>query len=249
MSSPFLVSLFATLLLAAAAAHAEAPPFRICAEPDNLPLSHREQGGVEIDAARILAAAMGRPLEVVWGEARAFGFVRANLGTRCDALMGVPAGFGQAATTQPWYRASFVFVARDGQALPRDFDDIGERSIGVPIAGDGLGTPPSIALARRGLLPAMHPFPVTDPMAPLRAVIAGSVDLAVVWGPFGRWMAAREPGLVVADTPPRDGPTPFAFDIAIGVRRGDEPLRDALNAAIVGQRAALDAALAQWHVR
>ena len=65
------------------------------------------------------------------------------------------------------------------------------------------------------------------------AVADGRVDVAVVWGPLAGYYAQREPTPldVVPVAPSRDGPAlAFAFDIAMGVRRDDAALRDALDA-------------------
>ena len=95
MSSRCLIRAGAAAMLLAAPAQAAAP-FRICAEPDNLPMSRRaDASGYEIEVAKILAADMGRPLEVKWIAQRDPSYFRETLGKgACDALMDVPDGFG-----------------------------------------------------------------------------------------------------------------------------------------------------------
>ena len=77
------------------------------------------------------------------------------------------------------------------------------------------------------------------------------MDVAVAWGPLAGYFATRE-GValdVVPVAPQIDLPfLPFVFDIAMGVRRGDEALRDELDAVIARKRAEIDALLARFGV-
>src|SRR5690625_6901200 len=59
--------LFAAPLATTAAAQDQDPgdwEFRVCADPDNLPFSHDEEEGFELEIARILADEMGARLTV-----------------------------------------------------------------------------------------------------------------------------------------------------------------------------------------
>jgi mxaJ protein len=69
----------------------------------------------------------------------------------------------------------------------------------------------------------------------MEAVARGDVDVAVVWGPLAGYFATREgtPIRITPVSPQIDLPyLPFVFDISMGVRRGDDALRDDLNAFI-----------------
>src|SRR5205807_221876 len=85
---------------------------RVCAEPDNLPLSSAQETGFENRIARLLADDLGARLVYEWQPQRR-GFVRKTIGADvCDVWMGVPAGFERLATTRPYYRSGYVFVNR-----------------------------------------------------------------------------------------------------------------------------------------
>jgi mxaJ protein len=180
----------------------------------------------------------------------------------CDVVVGLPAGFELALTTRPYYRSTYVFVARATGGRPvASFDDPALRRlrIGVQMIGDDYSNaPPAHALSRRRITSNVVGYTVygnyADPNPPARiveAVANGDVDLAVAWGPLAGYFAARQavPLTVTPVAPQIDRPSlPFVFDMAMGVRRGDEPLKRELERIIERRRAEIDAVLAEYHV-
>jgi mxaJ protein len=176
--------------------------------------------------------------------------------------MGVPAQYGLLQPTRPYYRSSSVFLSRaDRQPRITSFDDerLKRLTIGIQITGEDYNNPPAAqALASRHLVQNVRGYPVygdysrPDPQREIvDAVADGRVDVAVVWGPLAGYYARREPAAVhVAPVvPDRDGPgATFAFDIAMGVRRGDTALRDALDAIIVRRRTEIRRILTSYGV-
>jgi mxaJ protein len=238
------------LTLAAGCGRGQPQPFRVCADPNNLPFSNEARQGFENRLAELVADELHTTVEYTWWAQRR-GFVRHTLGAgACDAVMGVPARFEPTLQTRHYYRSSYVFVTRATRHLEvRSFDDDALRHlrVGVHTAGDDFGTlPPGHALARRNIVQNVVGYSLygdyAAPNPPARlveAVAAGEVDVAVVWGPFGGYFARQQPQplTVTAVTPEQDDPaTPFAFDIAIGVRRGNEELRDRLNVVLDRRR-------------
>src|SRR4051812_31980148 len=69
--------------------------FRICAEPNNLPMSDEgTRSGFEIEVAELVAKELGQPLEVKWVAQRDPSYLRQTIGAgACDAIMGIPADF------------------------------------------------------------------------------------------------------------------------------------------------------------
>jgi mxaJ protein len=232
-------------------AKASAPAFKICAEPDNLPMSQRSsQTGFEIDVAKILAQELGQELEVKWVAQRDHSYFRQTIGAGvCDAIIGVPSSFGRLETTDPWYRAGFVFVGR-GEPAPSSFDDprLKKMIIGVPATGLG-ETPPVMALTRRRLEKNLRPYSIYEPQKMIAAVADKKIDVAVMWGPFGEWFASQEnKTLTIQQTQDRDGPIPLAFEISVGVRKGNEVLKQKLNQALKRRHHAIAAVLTKWHI-
>jgi mxaJ protein len=85
----------------------------------------------------------------------------------------------------------------------------------------------------------------------VKAVQAGELDAGVVWGPLAGYFAAhgkRRLEVRLARAPRELSTLPFEFSIAMGVRRGDRALRDALDAILERRRADIDAILADYAV-
>src|SRR5437764_4988280 len=89
---------------------------RVCADPDNLPFSNAQQQGFENKIADLIARDFDACVSYTWLPQR-MGFVRNTLKRGdCDVIIGVPFNYEQAAETQPYYRSTYVFVARKGRA-------------------------------------------------------------------------------------------------------------------------------------
>ncbi len=223
---------------------------RVCADPNNLPFSDRSGGGFENRLAELLAREIGANVQYTWWAQRR-GFIRNTITAgQCDVVMGVPTSYDLVLRTDPYYRSTYVFVTR-AEMTPAisTFDDPRLRTmrVGVQMIGDdGANSPPAHALARRGIVRNVKGYMVfgdyttSSPQAPIvRAVAAGEVDIAVVWGPTAGYFA-RQSSRALRLTPVRpqiEQPfLPFVFDIAIGVRRGDSTLRAELNDALIRRR-------------
>jgi mxaJ protein len=234
---------------------------RICADPNNLPFSNEARGGFENRIADVLAAELGTEVRYTWWAQRR-GFVRNTLREGlCDVLMGVPAGFDPVLTTRPYYRSTYVFVTRTGGVDVRSLDDPALRTlrIGVQLIGnDYVNTPPVHALSQRGIVGNLVGYTVygdyREPNPPARvvdAVARGEVDIAIVWGPLAGYFAPRQSvALRLSPVTPAVEPPAIrqVFAIAIGVRKGDTALRDALDAALDRRRADIDAILTAYGV-
>lgn len=232
---------------------------RVCADPDNLPYSHSDGSGFENRIAQLVAQDFGLPLEYAWLPDRR-GFVRKTMGAGlCDLIVGVPAEFERTLNTKPYYRSSYVLVepAAHG-APPADFTDPRLRRwrIGVQLVGDDLATtPPGHALARAGALDNVvgYPIPGEQPAAAriVQALARGELDAAFVWGPQAGYYA-RQAGVPLRlrylPPPATLRQQPFAFAIAMGVRRGDRALRDRLDDFIARRQPELDRILADYGV-
>jgi len=237
-------------------------PLRVCADPNNLPFSNDRGEGFENALAEMLAADLGARLEYTWWPQRR-GFLRNTLeAQRCDVVMGLPAGSEAARTTRPYYRSTYVFVSRHGENRGlRSLDDPRLRSIriGVQLIGDDFAnSPPAHALSARGVVRNIVGYSVlgdySRPNPPARvveAVARREVDTAVVWGPLAGYFARRTaPPLDISPLEAADdGPArPFAFEIAMAVRRDDDERRRILDAFLGRRRSDIDRLLARFDV-
>jgi mxaJ protein len=263
------------LCLVTAATHGDAPllpdtplastppaALRVCADPNNLPFSNRQQQGFENRIAAVLADELDAPLEYTWASEWR-GFVRKTLGAgRCDVILGIPAESDRVLTTRPYYVSTYVFLSRRDRGLTiRSLDDTTLRRlrIGVHFIGDDYtNPPPAHALGRRHIVRNVVGYSLygdrskPNPPADLvHAVARGEVDLAIVWGPLAGYFGAREgvPMTLTPVTPAVDPPgLRFTFAIAIGVRRDDPTLRARLDAALERRRPEIDRILRQYSI-
>ena len=75
--------------------------------------------------------------------------------------------------------------------------------------------------------------------------------MAIVWGPLAGYFGARETGKLTLTPvqPSPDGPGwPMAFDISMGVRKGNTVFQKQIDSALVRDRAGIDAILSEYHV-
>ena len=231
---------------------------RVCADPDNLPLSNADGSGFENRIARLAADDLKRQLTMFWWPQRR-GFLRRTLAAgECDVVIGVPAGLERVLTTTPYYRSGYVLVTRADDAAPlASLSDprLARLRVGVQLIGNDLAaTPPGHVLAQRGATQHVVGFTVfgDGPAAErmVHALTERQLDAALIWGPQAGYFAHHAGAAlrVKVEPAPAGLALPFEFAIAMGVRRGDEALRDALNRFIERRRADIDAILAEYNV-
>jgi quinoprotein dehydrogenase-associated probable ABC transporter substrate-binding protein len=261
-----LLLLVPALALAAVAAASPGPTptrvLRVCADPNNLPFSNARGEGFENRLAALVARELGARVEYTWWAQRR-GFFRNTLRAHaCDLVPGVPTSLELVLATRPYYRSTYVFVYRkDAPFRVRSFDDpvLRRLRVGVQLVGDDYAnTPPAHALNARGMVRNVVGFSIygnyAEPNPPARvvdAVAAGTVDVAVVWGPLGGYFAKRSrvPLTVVPVSPQIDVPfLPFVFDISMGVRRDDPGLKAEVEDVLQRRRAAVDSILESYGV-
>ncbi|MBV8543997.1 MAG: substrate-binding domain-containing protein [Acidobacteria bacterium] len=235
---------------------------RVCADPNNLPYSNEKQQGFENAIASLIARDLNARVAYTWFPQRR-GFVRQTLRHGdCDVIMGIPSNFDQALPTTAYYRSTYVFVTRSDRHLGiTSFDDprLTRLHIGVQMIGnDHVNSPPAHALAKRGIIDNVAGYTVygdyrsqTPGRDIVDAVANGKVDVAVVWGPQAGYFARQENVAldIVPVSPQIDLPfLPFVFDISMGVRRGDNALRDQLDQEIEKRRADIERILDHYGV-
>jgi mxaJ protein len=236
--------------------------FRVCADPENLPFSNQKLEGFENKIAELLAREVGAPLSYVWwGQRR--GFIRNTMNAtleeaRCDVVIGVPAGYDLVQTTKPYYRSTYVFVYPRGKGLQiKSLDDpiLKKIKVGVHLFGDDYTNPPPVhELAKRGVVENVVGFDTffsaeNPPGKIIDAVATGKVGVAIVWGPSAGYFVGRQavPMDIVA-VPSGKGDLPFAFDISMGVRKGDNALAARLEDVIGRKRAEIQKILRDYGV-
>ncbi|HEV7512028.1 MAG TPA: quinoprotein dehydrogenase-associated putative ABC transporter substrate-binding protein [Candidatus Acidoferrum sp.] len=255
MYSPSLKFLVGFLLLISeAGVNAQPRELRVCADPNNMPFSSRDQAGFENRIAALVAQDLNARLTFVW-QRMGRGFVREYLDkAQCDLVIGIPTNYRPLLTTSPYYRSTYVFVSRRSDPVIPSLDSpaLHGLKIGVQVLDEEY-TPPGEALARRGLQGAILGFDTIGDGAEsiVQAVTNQKVDVSIVWGPLAGYFA-RKIGLDLTVTPvePKVDPPdlPFTFAISMGVRKGNFALRDQLEKILLDRGPDIRAILDEYGV-
>ncbi len=232
---------------------------RVCADPGNMPFSNRAGQGLENNLAQLVASKLGERVEYTWQSQRKSFDPDALAFGACDVFLGVPSSLDSVAVTQRYYRSSYVFVSRRDRNLhiASLLDSrLSQWRIGLNVVGEDYA-PPAFALARQGITQNMIGFSLfgasgeANPSQKIiDAVERGVVDVAIVWGPIAGYYAlsAETPLAIEPVSPSMFSGVPFAFDISMGVRRGNDALKAKLDKVIERDRAAIGQILSRYGV-
>jgi quinoprotein dehydrogenase-associated probable ABC transporter substrate-binding protein len=238
------------------------PPLRVCSDPENMPFSNEKLEGFENRIASLIAKELGTTVAYTWwGQRR--GFIRNTMNAtlqegRCDVVIGVPEGYDLVSTTPPYYRSTYVFVYPKGKGIAvKSLDDPALRKlkIGVHLLGDDYTNPPPVhELSKRGVVDNVVGFSTfysaaNPPSTLIDAVASGTVDLAIVWGPIAGYFASRQKvPMALVPVPSGKGDLPFAFNISMGVKKGDTALKARIERVRTERRTEIAAILKEFGV-
>jgi mxaJ protein len=233
---------------------------RVCADPDNMPLSNQKGEGYEQKIAELIAKEWNSKIEYAWWPVRRGFFSRALNGRYCDVAIEAPGGLDMAGVTKPYFRSGYFFVTRKDSGLdiasladPR----LKKLKIGVNLLNsDAENTPPAMALSRYGVVGNLSGYSTfyTDSVRPediINAVAKKEIDVAIVWGPLAGYFAQRSKvPLQLRPLAERDSLSdfPFRFNIAMGVRRRDRALRDSLQVVLDRKAPEIQTILKQYGI-
>nr|WP_244935136.1 substrate-binding domain-containing protein [Acuticoccus sediminis] len=229
---------------------------RVCADPDNLPLSNEAGEGFENKIADLVAEKTGREGVTYAFFPQGVGFVRNTLRAfQCDVIIGFAQGNELVQNTNPYYRTSYALV------VPEDSPLAGVTNLSDPVLKDArlgvvAGTPPATSLARNGLIGHARPYqlmvdtrvdhPVADMFADLAA---GEIDGALAWGPMAGWYAKKsaKPLVIIPLVHEDNGPR-MTYRITMGVRPSDQEWKRTLNEVIRDNQDQINAILLDYGV-
>lgn len=242
---------------------------RVCADPDNMPLSNRQGEGYENKIAEELARDLGRRVEYTFFPQR-MGFVRNTLRQKdaatqkfhCDVIIGVPKGYELTATTRPYMHSTYALL----------FSERGDFS-GLKTADDLLKLPPAKLsklrigvfgrspgadwLLRNGLLERAVVYapqsgdPAENPAHTIEQdLLAGKIDLAILWGPMAGFLAQRHAASPAWHAVPflPDPKIRFNYQISMGVRFGEKQWQGELDSWIDTHQAKVNEILSSYRV-
>jgi mxaJ protein len=233
---------------------------RVCADPDNMPLSNQKGEGFEQKIAELIAKEWNAKVEYAWWPVRRGFFARALNGRYCDLAVEAPPALDIASVTKPYFRSGYVFVTRKDSGLDiKSLADprLKKLRIGVNLLNsDAENTPPAMALSRYGVvgnLKGYSTFYTTTerPEDIVNDVAKKDIDVAIVWGPLAGYFAKQSAvPLSLQPLAERDSLSdlPFRFDIGMAVRRKDRALRDSLQKVLDRKGPEIQAILKEYGV-
>ncbi len=241
---------------------------RVCADPNNLPLSHENQQGFENKIAELFARELGWKLEFFWFPQR-MGWVRNSLRAqvpqekryKCDLVMGVSEDFDQGAPTVHYFRSTYAMAFLKGRGLdniktPDDLLKLPPEQLKKLRFGAFAQTPAVDWLLRHNLIDQMVPYQrmTGDPQQypgeiVEKDLVDGKIDVAFAWGPIAGYFGknAKNANIVVVPFKP-DAEIKFDYAIAMGVRRGEKEWLETVNKLIEKNRTEIERILLEYGV-
>lgn len=231
----------------------ERPVLKVCADPELMPFSNKNQEGLENKIAELLAKELGAELKYVWFPQR-MGFIRNTLaneenGTfKCDLVLSVPEHFELAATTKPYYASTYSLAYIKGRGL----DSVTEPEMLATLSENGKEIkfglfdrgPAQIWVFKHNLMDNMVPyqFQLGDArLNPTEIILndlyEGKIDATIVWGPtaahYGKQNKDRGELVVLPlIDDPKEPQMKFVFNMSMAVRRGEPEWQEQLNQLI-----------------
>jgi ABC-type branched-subunit amino acid transport system substrate-binding protein/ABC-type amino acid transport substrate-binding protein len=251
-----LLSFFAGSVLSQSAGPSSAWDMRVCVQRHNYPASSQDRPGYDNRIAELLAEELGARVSFVWalpGEAYVQQYLYSG---ECDMFIGVAEDAAGMVNTVPYYRAPFVFLYRADS--PFEITSLADETLAEVRIATYPGGLPHVALLNRGYGESVRIYPPVgrpggldrdEPI--LTALMKGEVDVAVIYGPIGGNFArnAEVEYEVVPVTPEIEPPLIQLYRTwTIGVRPGDEHLRDRLNIALASKWEEIQAVFAEYNV-
>jgi polar amino acid transport system substrate-binding protein len=221
------------MLVAAAPAHARTlaevrarGTISLCANPDALPHASKREDlpGFQIEIGRALAQALGMPLEIDWIIPR----MRASL-VDCDFLLDTIAApdvdRGPIKLSHPYQRSGVALALRPGNEAVHGFQDLapGKERVGVMV-----NSLASAVLGRRGVRTVPYSFEseMVDDLA------RGDLDAGAVSPATIAYYIHAHPEARLSYVHAYDSEPELRWNLAVGMRRTDDALVDAINVAL-----------------
>lgn len=236
--------------MAAESAGKERPVLKVCADPELMPFSNRNEEGLENKIAELLAKEIGAEVEYVWFPQR-MGFIRNTLRAeekgkyKCDLVMSVPEHFELAATTKPYYASTYAMVYIKGRGLdsvtePDMLETLNNERKDIKFGLFDRG-PAQLWVFQHDLMDNMIPyqFQLGDARKNPTEIILndlydGKIDVTIVWGPTAAYFATQntdrgEMVITPLDDDPKLPEMKFVYNMSMAVRFGDNEWKEQLN--------------------
>ncbi len=245
------------------AVQGHAADLNICAGQNEMPFSNQNKEGFENAIAEVLGKGLNRKVNYVfWNDPRyaVRDFLDKN---KCDVLLGVDAGDPRVLTTRPYYKTGYVFITREDREIDiSSWNDelLKGRNFRIGVMPDSPGKVMLLQINRfddmfdyfaevQGYQSTRNKYVRVDPSRLVTDVESKYNHAAMLWAPeAARYVRdAKVPlkmVLVKDDAKKANGQkVPMQYEVVMGVRKGDNALKDALNKVIDEKRSDIEAIL------
>ncbi|MDR5754356.1 MULTISPECIES: substrate-binding domain-containing protein [unclassified Caballeronia] len=240
---------------------------RVCADPNNMPLSNNKGEGYENKIADQMASDFGYKIEYTYFPQR-MGFIRNTLRAKvpdterfkCDLVIGLPKGYDLAATTRPYLHSTYAMVFPNRPEFasiqtPSDLLKLPPDQLKKLRLGIFSQTPAVDWLLGNNLIEQAVSYKVQsgDPQAFPGEMIEhdltkGTVDVVFLWGPIAGYFTKRAGDSVrLVPFPPTPG-IRFDYEISMGVRYGEKAWKDKIDNWIATNQPKIDQILTGYQV-
>jgi polar amino acid transport system substrate-binding protein len=198
---------------------------RLCAHPNSLPFASRtaEPPGFQVELGQALAKQLGVSLTMGW-ILISYDLPR----TDCDIILdtiadpGAPLDFGMK-LSKPYYRSGVALVVPPGSPITSFAALNGQTKVGVQT-----GSLAAMTLDQRGVRISVFGF--DDDM--LAALATHEIDAAAVSPISAGYYNHTHPEQPATILPPEEAERDLTWNVAVGLRRPDDALRQATDTAI-----------------
>ena len=251
--STLILGLTSQILFAEESKYKNRPVLKVCADPELMPFSNKNEEGLENKIAELLAKELGAELKYEWFPQR-MGFIRNTLRAeengifKCDLVLSVPEHFELAATTKPYYASTYAMVYVKGRGLdgvtePDMLETLNNERKDIKFGLFDRG-PAQLWVFQHNLMDNMVPyqFQIGDARKNPTEIILndlfdGKFDATIVWGPTAAYFATqnKDKGELVIIPLTDDLKLPemkFVYNMSMAVRHGDSEWKDQLNGLI-----------------
>ena len=215
----------------------EQTTLQVCLLEDNLPSSSRQDNsGFDLDTAKAVAGAMGRPLAPIWvkNDPRISEIEDSDLPLRrlsrneCDAILSVPGPDAvkdapKLTVGAPYYGAAFELIGRDSSVPPSSLEALGN----TPVAVQSQTIANFVLNARKAQTRTF--FSVE---AALAGLARGEAAAAFLWGPATGWYLHNHPELQLTIAAGYMPPAVVRWNEHVATRKSDTALRETIDKAL-----------------
>ncbi|WP_286162401.1 methanol oxidation system protein MoxJ [Methylobacillus flagellatus] len=245
------------------ALQAQAADLNVCAGENEMPFSNAKKEGFENTLAELVGKSLNRKVNFVyWKDARYT--VRDHLDqNKCDLIMGVDSSDPRVLKTEPYYRSSYIFITREDRGIDISSwndDLLKERNFRIGVLPDSPGKVMLLQINRfddmfdyfaekQRYQSTRNKYVKVDPEEVMNDVASSYIHAAMLWAPEVARYIKKSPvplkvEVVKDDAKKANGQkVPMHYSVAMGVRKDDVALQQALNKVITEKRSDIEAIL------